>query len=100
MSIASYLGISSAVVIICLVLNNLVWSVASALLAKSWRGRNAWNWFFLSCFYGPVATLFLACSKVLDREHLETDTLAQTLWACLIIPLVIAAIFIGIAISD
>lgn len=30
---------------------NILWAIFSAILAKR-RGRNAWNWFFLTCFYG------------------------------------------------
>lgn len=59
---------------------NILWAIFSAILAKR-RGRNAWNWFFLTCFYGIFGLLFLACSKTINQgEYRESDTLAKVLW--------------------
>jgi hypothetical protein len=68
---------------------NLLWAVLSGVLAKR-RGRNAWNWFFLSCFYGIFGFLFLVCSKTLNqREYKESDTLSKVLWLLFIVPMII-----------
>ena len=65
---------------------NILWAVFSAILAKR-RGRNAWNWFFLTCFYGIFGLLFLACSKTINQgEYRESDTLAKVLWWVFLIP--------------
>ena len=65
---------------------NLLWAILSAVLATR-RGRNAWNWFFLTCIYGVFGLLFLACSKTLNEK--ERDTLAKVLWWLFAIPVVI-----------
>lgn len=65
---------------------NLLWAIFSAVLATR-RGRNAWNWFFLTCIYGVFGLLFLACSKTLNEK--ERDTLAKVLWWLFAIPVVI-----------
>lgn len=65
---------------------NLLWAVLSAVLATR-RGRNAWNWFFLTCFYGIFGLLFLACSRTINQgEYHESDTLAKVLWWVFLIP--------------
>lgn len=65
---------------------NLLWAVLSAVLATR-RGRNAWNWFFLTCFYGIFGLLFLACSQTINQgEYRESDTLAKVLWWVFLIP--------------
>ena len=65
---------------------NISWAIFSAILAKR-RGRNSWNWFFLTCFYGIFGLLFLACSKTINQgEYRESDTLAKVLWWVFLIP--------------
>lgn len=65
---------------------NILWAVFSAILATR-RGRNAWNWFFLTCFYGIFGLLFLACSRTINQgEYRESDTLAKVLWWVFLIP--------------
>ena len=65
---------------------NLLWAILSAVLATR-RGRNPWNWFFLTCFYGIFGLLFLACSKTINQgEYRESDTLAKVLWWVFLIP--------------
>ncbi len=65
---------------------NILWAVFSAILAKR-RGRNAWNWFFLTCFWGIFGLLFLACSRTINQgEYKESDTLSKVLWAVFLIP--------------
>lgn len=65
---------------------NILWAIFSAILAKR-RGRNSWNWFFLTCIYGIFGLLFLACSKTINQgEYRESDTLAKVLWWVFIIP--------------
>ena len=65
---------------------NILWAIFSAILAKR-RGRNPWNWFFLTCFYGIFGLLFLACSKTINQgEYRESDTLAKVLWWVFLIP--------------
>lgn len=96
MNALGLLGISTTAIVVILVCQNIVFSIASALLAKEWRNRNSISWFFLSVFYGPVSLLFLACSKRLEIG--ESDSLATGLWAFLFIPLLIIAIFIGLVI--
>ena len=49
-------------------------SIATAVLASR-KGRNSVNWFFLSLFWGIVGLIVLACSKHLEREKGESDTL-------------------------
>ena len=65
---------------------NILWAIFSAILAKR-RGRNAWNWFFLTCFYGIFGLLFLACSRTINQgEYRESDTLSKVLWLVFLIP--------------
>lgn len=65
---------------------NLLWAILSAVLATR-RGRNAWNWFFLTCFYGIFGLLFLACSRTINQgEYRESDTLSKVLWLVFLIP--------------
>ena len=63
-------------------------SIATTVLASN-KGRNAISWFFLSILWGIVGLVILACSKTLDREEGETDTLSTTLWIITLIPLVV-----------
>lgn len=65
-------------------------SIATAVLASR-KGRNSVNWFFLSLFWGIVGLIVLACSKHLEREKGESDTLVKVLWTIVLIPLVLFA---------
>ena len=65
-------------------------SIATAVLASR-KGRNSVNWFFLSLFWGIVGLIVLACSKHLEREKGESDTLVKVLWIIVLIPLVLFA---------
>lgn len=67
-------------------------SIATAVLASR-KGRNSVNWFFLSLFWGIVGLIVLACSKHLEREKGENDTLVKVLWSIVLIPLVLFAVF-------
>ena len=67
-------------------------SIATAVLASR-KGRNSINWFFLSLFWGIVGLIVLACSKQLEREKGECDTLVKVLWTIVLIPLVLFAVF-------
>lgn len=67
-------------------------SIATAVLASR-KGRNSVNWFFLSLFWGIVGLIVLACSKHLEREKGESDTLVKVLWSIVLIPFVLFAIF-------
>jgi hypothetical protein len=67
-------------------------SIATAVLASR-KGRNSVNWFFLSLFWGIIGLIVLACSKHLEREKGESDTLVKVLWTIVLIPLVFVAIF-------
>ncbi len=67
-------------------------SIATAVLASR-KGRNSVNWFFLSLFWGIVGLIVLACSKQLEREKGESDTLVKVLWTIVLIPLVLFALF-------
>lgn len=53
-------------------------SIATSALASR-KGRNSVNWFFLSIFWGIVGLIILACSKHLEREKGERDTLVKVL---------------------
>lgn len=90
--ISALLGVGSAGIFLiwaAFAAFNLLWAVLSAILAKR-RGRNAWNWFFLSCFYGIFGILFLACSKTINNnEYRESDTLSKVLWFLFCFPLII-----------
>lgn len=68
-------------------------SIATAVLAPQ-KGRNSINWFFLSLFWGVVGLVILACSKHLEREKEESDTLSKVLWTIVLIPLVLFAVFL------
>lgn len=67
-------------------------SIATAVLASR-KGRNSVNWFFLSLFWGIVGLIVLACSKHLEREKGESDTLVKVLWTIVLIPLLLLAVF-------
>lgn len=67
-------------------------SIATTVLAPR-KGRNSVNWFFLSLFWGIIGLIVLACSKSLDKEIEESDTLAKVLWFIVLIPFVFIAIF-------
>ncbi len=67
-------------------------SIATAVLASR-KGRNSVNWFFLSIFWGIVGLIVLACSKQLDKEKGERDTLVKVLWTIVLIPLLLLAVF-------
>ena len=67
-------------------------SIATAVLASR-KGRNSVNWFFLSLFWGIVGLIVLACSKQLEREKGESDTLVKILWSIVLIPLVLFDVF-------
>lgn len=90
-------GISLTLVWLLFAVFNLLWAILSAVLATR-RGRNAWNWFFLTCFYGIFGLLFLACSKTINQgEYRESDTLAKVLWGIFLIPATIVVTLIIIA---
>lgn len=73
-------GISLTLVWLLFAAFNLLWAILSAVLATR-RGRNAWNWFFLTSLYGIFGLLILACSKTLNTQGVkERDTLAKVLW--------------------
>ena len=79
-------GLSLTLVWLMFAFFNLLWAILSAVLATR-RGRNPWNWFFLTLFYGIFGLLFLACSKTINQgEYRESDTLAKVLWWVFIIP--------------
>lgn len=67
-------------------------SIATSVLASR-KGRNSVNWFFLSIFWGIVGLIILACSKHLEREKGERDTLVKVLWTIVLIPLLLLAVF-------
>jgi hypothetical protein len=67
-------------------------SIATAVLASR-KGRNSVNWFFLSLFWGIVGLIVLACSKHVEREKGESDTLVKVLWSIMLIPFVLFAVF-------
>lgn len=76
-------GLSLTLVWMLFAVFNLLWAILSAVLATR-RGRNACNWFFLTCFYGIFGLLFLACSKTINQgEYRESDTLSELLWIIL-----------------
>lgn len=90
-------GISLTLVWLLFAVFNLLWAILSAVLATR-RGRNAWNWFFLSCFYGILGFLFLVCSRTINQgEYKESDTLSKVLWIMFFIPAVLVSIFWVIA---
>lgn len=72
---------------------NLLWAILSAVLATR-RGRNAWNWFFLSCFYGILGFLLLVCSRTINQgEYKESDTMSKVLWTIFFIPIIIVIMY-------
>lgn len=89
MILAALLGINVTLAIILFVVFNMFWGIASAVFSEK-RGRNAWNWFFLSCIYGWYGLVLLACSKTISKE--ESDTLAKALWTVAIVPVVIIVV--------
>lgn len=90
-------GLSLTLVWLLFALFNLLWAILSAVLATR-RGRNAWNWFFLTCFYGIFGLLFLACSRTINQgECKESDTLSKVLWIMFFIPVILVSIFLVIA---
>ena len=79
---------------------NLLWAVLSAVLTTR-RGRNAWNWFFLTCFYGIFGLLFLACSRTINQgEYRDSDTLSKVLWTIFFIPIIIVIIYCIIVLPE
>ena len=93
-------GLSLTLVWMLFAVFNLLWAILSAVLATR-RGRNAWNWFFLTCFWGIFGLLFLACSKTINQgEYRESDTLAKVLWWVFLIPTtIIVALLIIVSIE-
>ena len=72
---------------------NLLWAILSAVLATR-RGRNALNWFFLSCFYGILGFLLLVCSRTINQgEYKESDTMSKVLWTIFFIPIIIVIMY-------
>ena len=86
-------GLSLTLVWLLFAVFNLLWAILSAVLATR-RGRNAWNWFFLTCFYGIFGLLFLACSRTINQgEYRESDTLSKVLWTIFFIPIIVIIIY-------
>ena len=86
-------GISLTLVWLLFAVFNLLWAILSAVLATR-RGRNAWNWFFLSCFYGILGFLLLVCSRTINQgEYKESDTMAKVLWTIFFIPIIIVIMY-------
>ena len=86
-------GISLTLVWLLFAVFNLLWAILSAVLATR-RGRNAWNWFFLTCFWGIFGLLFLACSRTINQgEYKESDTLSKVLWTIFFIPIIIVIMY-------
>ena len=82
-------GISLGVIFALLVAVNIQWAILSAILTTR-RGRNAWNWFFLTFFYGLFGLLALACSKTINQGgKREGDNLSKVLWAAVIVPIIL-----------
>lgn len=86
-------GISLTLVWLLFAVFNLLWAILSAVLATR-RGRNAWNWFFLSCFYGILGFLLLVCSRTINKgEYKESDTMSKVLWTIFFIPIIIVIMY-------
>lgn len=86
-------GISLTLVWLLFSVFNLLWAILSAVLATR-RGRNAWNWFFLSCFYGILGFLLLVCSRTINQgEYKESDTMSKVLWTIFFIPIIIVIMY-------
>ena len=45
-------------------------AIAAAALASR-KNRNPVNWFFVSCFWGIIGLIVLACSEKLNKEEYE-----------------------------
>lgn len=60
-------------------------AIAAAALASR-KNRNPVNWFFVSCFWGIIGLIVLACSEKLNKEEYESDTLVTVMWLILLIP--------------
>lgn len=79
---------------------NLLWAILSAVLATR-RGRNAWNWFFLSCFYGILGFLLLVCSRTINQgEYKESDTMSKVLWTIFFIPIIVVIMYCIIVLPE
>ena len=86
-------GISLTLVWLLFAVFSLLWAILSAVLATR-RGRNAWNWFFLSCFYGILGFLLLVCSRTINQgEYKESDTMSKVLWTIFFIPIIIVIMY-------
>lgn len=86
-------GISLTLVWLLFAVFNLLWAILYAVLATR-RGRNAWNWFFLSCFYGILGFLLLVCSRTINQgEYKESDTMSKVLWTIFFIPIIIVIMY-------
>ena len=86
-------GISLTLVWLLFAVFNLLWAILSAVLATR-RGRNAWKWFFLSCFYGILGFLLLVCSRTINQgEYKESDTMSKVLWTIFFIPIIIVIMY-------
>ena len=86
-------GISLTLVWLLFAVFNLLWAILSAVLATR-RGRNHWNWFFLSCFYGILGFLLLVCSRTINQgEYKESDTMSKVLWTIFFIPIIIVIMY-------
>ena len=86
-------GISLTLVWLLFAVFNLLWAILSAVLATR-RGRNAWNLFFLSCFYGILGFLLLVCSRTINQgEYKESDTMSKVLWTIFFIPIIIVIMY-------
>ena len=59
-------------------------AIAAALASR--KNRNPVNWFFVSCFWGIIGLIVLACSEKLNKEEYESDTLVTVMWLILLIP--------------
>lgn len=93
-------GLSLTLVWLLFAVFNLLWAILSAVLATR-RGRNAWNWFFLSCFYGILGFLFLVCSRTINQgEYKESDTLSKVLWTIFFIPIIVVIMYCIIVLPE
>lgn len=93
-------GLSLTLVWLLFAVFNLLWAILSAVLATR-RGRNACNWFFLTCFYGIFGLLFLACSKTINQgEYRDSDTLSKVLWTIFFIPIIIVIMYCIIVLPE
>ena len=67
-------------------INNIVNFSYSLPVEKTRKNRNPVNWFFVSCFWGIIGLIVLACSEKLNKEEYESDTLVTVMWLILLIP--------------